>query len=292
MLDSKESSDSSEQNSGDNPFIAKLQEHIKSNLNNDQFGVDNLAQAVGMSRSSLHRKLRKHLGIPTSQFIREYRLKRAFEILLKEDITASEAAFRVGFSSATYFSTCFRKFFGFTPREVKPGNGNNVEQLVTETLTRTAKNRPKKKLLRLVMAVLTGLTFLTAIFLFSNRNLYNSELINFEKTWGARSIVVLPLKNMTGNPDLEYVSDGMTDAVISGLAKISAFDKIIPFTSVLQYKETKKPIQEIATELGVANLLQGNLQISGDRIKINLQLICSGNPPGNQIRTIIISKGS
>ena len=272
MLDSKGSSEGSVQNSGDKIFIAKLQEHIQSNLNNDQFGVDSLAQAVGISRSGLHRRLQKCLNISTSQFIREYRLKKAFEILREEGITASETAYRVGFSSATYFSTCFREFYGFTPGEVKSGNMIEDEQPVTGLRTTTRKNGTKNRTLWLVMAVLGVLTLLISIFLFTPGIHLRDKPINLEKTWGARSIVVLPLKNMTGDPDLEYVSDGMTDAVISGLTKISAFDKIIPFVSVLQYKETKKTIKEIASELGVANLLQGNLQISGDRIKINLQL--------------------
>lgn len=65
----------------------------------------------------------------------------------------------------------------------------------------------------------------------------------------------------------------MTDAVISRLTKVSAIGKVIPFTSTLSYKKTEKTIQEIATELSVSTLLQGNLQISGNRIKISLQLI-------------------
>ena len=123
-------------------LVDKLTKEIDENLNNDQFGVDSLAQAVGMSRSSLHRKLNKTLGISTSQFIREYRLKRSLEILSKEDVTASETAYRVGFSSPTYFNTCFHKFYGFTPGEVKlktiiilnqltSGDNDNIVERVT-----------------------------------------------------------------------------------------------------------------------------------------------------------------
>lgn len=100
-------------------LVDRLTDEIEKNLNNEQYSVDSLAQSVGMSRSSLHRKLKNILGISTSQFIREYRLKKAFIILKEEDITASEASYRVGFSSATYFSTSFHKFYGFTPGEVK-----------------------------------------------------------------------------------------------------------------------------------------------------------------------------
>jgi len=252
-------------------LVEKLTKEIESNLNNDQFGVDDLAQAVGMSRSSLHRKLQKSLGVSTSRFIREYRLKRALEILRNEEITASETAYRVGFSSSTYFNTCFHKFYGFTPGEVKSKTNDEIENLIngdSDTIVRSPTNK------RLLWAVFLVPAILLAIFYFfgpdtkENIESKKEELIIDEK-----SIVVLPLKNWTGSPDLEYISDGMTDAIISRLTKIEAIDKVIPFTSALQYKQTKKPIQEISKELGVANLLQGNLQISGDQIKINLQLI-------------------
>ena len=114
-------------------LVDKLSIEIESNLNNDQFGVDSLAQAVGMSRSSLHRKLNKTLGISTSQFIREYRLKRSLEILTNEDITASETAYRVGFSSPTYFNTCFHNYFGYTPGEAKSGIIADIENQSEET---------------------------------------------------------------------------------------------------------------------------------------------------------------
>src|SRR5680860_528894 len=143
----KDSSGSSSQDPGDKTFIVKLQEHIQTNLNNEQFGVDSLSQAVGMSRSSLHRKLHKRLGISTSQFIREYRLKRALEILKQEDITASETAYRVGFSSPTYFNTCFHKFYGFTPGEVKSRNSDEIERLVHGTSAATEKPGTKKRTL-------------------------------------------------------------------------------------------------------------------------------------------------
>jgi len=254
-------------------LLDKLTKEIESNLKNDQFGVDSLAHSVGMSRSSLHRKLQKVISISTSQFIREYRLKRALQILRQEDITASEAAYRVGFSSATYFNTCFHKFYGYTPGEVKSRNINEVETHIKSESTAIGKNSTIRRTFWLVLAVIA--------FLISSQYYYSAgakanTVVNASKNETKdKSIAVLPFKNWTGNPDLEYVSDGMTDAVISRLTKISSIDKVIPFTSALSYKETDKTIEEIATELGVSTLLQGNLQISGDQIKINLQMIDS-----------------
>lgn len=252
-------------------LIDKLTAEIEGNLNNDQFGVDSLAQTVGMSRSNLHRKLQKAVGVSTSQFIREYRLKRALEILKQEDITASEAAYRVGFSSATYFNTCFHKFYGYTPGEVKSRNHDEVETLIKSETTAIGKDSTKKRALWLVLA---AIVFLATGLYYYNANNDEKNVVKTDKNEiNEKSIAVLPFKNLTGKPDLEYVSDGMTDAVISRLTKISAIDQVIPFTSTLSYKETDKTIEEIATELGVQNLLQGNLQISGNQIKINLQLI-------------------
>ncbi len=264
-------------------LVDKLTKEIESNLNEDQFGVDSLAQAVGMSRSSLHRKLHKLLGISTSQFIREYRLKRALEILKEEDVTASEAAYRVGFSSATYFNTCFHKFYGYTPGEVKSRINDGVEEGNESSIsekswalpedskkTRIKKNGFKKTLLLIALAVVL---LSSALYFYNSTSIKNIETKGIVNPTDEKSIAVLPFKNWTGDANLEYVSDGMTDAVISRLTKISAIDKVTPFTSTLIYKETNKTVKEIATELGVKNLLQGNLQISGNQIKINIQLI-------------------
>ena len=270
MAISKESSGSRLQSSSDNSLIVKLSELIQANLNNDQFGVDRLAQAVGMSRSSLHRKLQKSLGISTSRFIREYRLKKALEILSNEEVTASEAAHRVGFSSPTYFNTSFHKFYGFTPGEVKSRNIEGIRRLIGSENTAPTKNAIKKKLLWIGLFVLA--IAISGLY-FYNTDSKETEPANRPPTGNEKSIAVLPLKNWTGNPDLEYVSDGMTDAVISGLAKITTIDKVTPFSSVLNYKDTDKTAVEIAKELGVSKLLQGNLQISGNQIKINLQMI-------------------
>ncbi|WP_197276737.1 tetratricopeptide repeat protein [Mangrovimonas sp. ST2L15] len=96
-----------------------METEVEINLNNEQFGVEKLAQNIGMSRSNLHRKLQKLTGQSISQFIREYRLKRGLEYLKKENATVSEVAFKVGFNSPSYFTSCFIDFFGYAPSAVK-----------------------------------------------------------------------------------------------------------------------------------------------------------------------------
>jgi len=87
-----------------------------------------------------------------------------------------------------------------------------------------------------------------------------------------RSIAVLPLENLSGDPGQEYFSDGMTDALITDLAQISSL-KVISRTSSMQYKQTKKSLPEIGRELGVDGIIEGATQRSGDRVRITAQLI-------------------
>jgi serine/threonine protein kinase/tetratricopeptide (TPR) repeat protein len=87
-----------------------------------------------------------------------------------------------------------------------------------------------------------------------------------------QSLAVLPLKNYSGDASQDYFADGMTDALIANLAQIRAL-KVISRTSVTQYKETKKPIPEIAKELGVEGIVEGSVMRSGSRVRITAQLI-------------------
>ena len=87
-----------------------------------------------------------------------------------------------------------------------------------------------------------------------------------------RSLAVLPLQNLSGDPAQEYFSDGMTDALITDLAKIAAV-RVISRTSSMQYKQTKKSLPEVARELKVDAVVEGTVQRSGDRVRITAQLI-------------------
>ena len=87
-----------------------------------------------------------------------------------------------------------------------------------------------------------------------------------------RSIAVLPLENLTGDPDQEYFVDGMTEALIMSVARISSL-RVTSRTTVLQYKDTTRSLKEIARELGVDALIEGSILRDGDRVRITAQLI-------------------
>jgi adenylate cyclase len=86
------------------------------------------------------------------------------------------------------------------------------------------------------------------------------------------SLAVLPLENLSGDPEQEFFADGMTDALIADLARVGAL-RVISRTSIVGYKGTRKPLPEIARELGVDAVVEGTVVRAGDRVRITAQLI-------------------
>ncbi len=86
------------------------------------------------------------------------------------------------------------------------------------------------------------------------------------------SLAVLPLRNLAKDSDQEYFSDGMTDELITDLSKVTGM-RVISHTSVERYKNTKRPLPEIARELGVDAIVEGAVMRSGDHVRITAQLI-------------------
>lgn len=87
-----------------------------------------------------------------------------------------------------------------------------------------------------------------------------------------RSLAVLPLENLTGDASQEFFVDGMTEALITGLARVKAL-RVTSRTSVMQYKESTLSLPEIAAELGVDALIEGSVVRDGNRVRITVQLI-------------------
>jgi TolB-like protein/Flp pilus assembly protein TadD/predicted DNA-binding transcriptional regulator AlpA len=86
------------------------------------------------------------------------------------------------------------------------------------------------------------------------------------------SIAVLPFENLSGNTEEEWFTDGMTETLITELAKVRGL-KVISRTSAMQYKNAKKSLKQIGTELGVSTVVEGSALRVGDRVRITAQLI-------------------
>jgi TolB-like protein/Flp pilus assembly protein TadD len=99
-----------------------------------------------------------------------------------------------------------------------------------------------------------------------------SELVEAKASDPIRSIAVLPLVNLSQDPKQEYFADGMTEALITDLAKIGKL-RVISRTSIMGYKGTDQPLPQIARELGVDAILEGSVIRDENRFRITVQLI-------------------
>lgn len=117
---------SPEEDTADKKFIEQVMEVVRTNYQNSYFDVGDFAEAMGMSRSLLNRKLTSMVGESPNQFIRAYRLKTAYALLTKNRTTkmmnVSEIAFEVGFNDSKYFTRCFTKEYGKSPSTMLRGD--------------------------------------------------------------------------------------------------------------------------------------------------------------------------
>jgi TolB-like protein/DNA-binding winged helix-turn-helix (wHTH) protein/Flp pilus assembly protein TadD len=143
-------------------------------------------------------------------------------------------------------------------------HGTELEhQIQGAGLTITSKPRrwPTHRVIVAVVLVLS--LVILAVWLFRSRGLPPT---------GIRSLAVLPLDNLSGDPTQDYFADGMTDELITDLAQIRAL-RVISRTSVMEYKGVRKPLSEIARELNVDAVVEGTVLRSGDQVRITAQLI-------------------
>jgi len=162
---------------------------------------------------------------------------------------------------------------GRTPRkpalsEVE-GSGDPEVPGRSLTTTDTTEIKPAPvsfKKFKLTAAIALCLFAASALtFLFRNRIFPN-------QTAQIHSIAVLPLTNLSGDSSQEYFADGMTDELITALAKNRNL-RVVSRTSVMQYKGVNRPVRDIARELGVDGILEGSVERSASRVHMTVQLI-------------------
>jgi len=259
--------------SQDDALLQELVLTVLHNLENEQFGVEDLSEQIGMSRSHLHRKLKMLKGKSVSQFIREIRLEEAMKLLKNDTATAAEIAYRVGFNSTSYFHKCFHEHYGFSPGDIKKrnlgeGSTNHLnlpskkEEVDRPIYFRKANHLSIKKLVPPALALVFA--FVAGYFLFT----WQSDA----KSTPQKSIAVLPLDNLTVDDGQGYQAAGLHDALIGELGKIAAL-RVISKTSVLHFPDKNMLIQEIAQELNVDGIVEGSVFVKDDSLHIRIQLI-------------------
>jgi TolB-like protein/Tfp pilus assembly protein PilF len=123
------------------------------------------------------------------------------------------------------------------------------------------------------MAIVVGLLVLVAVGILGlNVGGARDRLSGRGQAPRIQSIAVLPLANLSGDPSQEYFADGLTDELITMLARHSSL-RVVSRTSALQYKGAKRPLREIGRELGVDGILEGSVERSGNRVHMTVQLV-------------------
>ena len=260
----------------DKEFIDYLTEIVITNLGNENFGVDELVQATGLGHAVVLHKLKSTLQKTISQFICEIRLQKAWEMLENETLTSAEVAYRVGFGSPAYFSSCFHDYFGHTPGEVRkkatPTNETSNNQSDNPSgFNSVIKNLFEEKrsfLMRLSQILITIIILWLAYMAFFD-NTENSVSIKQVRN---KSIAVLPFKSLGSENEIQYVADGITEGITNQLNKIGNL-RVISRTSSEHYRESSKSVPEIARELNVDYILEGSVQCYQNNARISVQLI-------------------
>ncbi len=141
----------------------------------------------------------------------------------------------------------------------------DLHRLGTGTVTKALAARRRALALKITATVMTIAAILgVAAWLVHKRSASESKLIH--------SIAVLPLANLSGDPQQEYFADGMTEALITELSQVRSL-KVISRTSVMRLKGTNKSLPQIARELDVDGIIEGSVLRSGNRVRITAQLI-------------------
>jgi TolB-like protein/DNA-binding winged helix-turn-helix (wHTH) protein/Tfp pilus assembly protein PilF len=157
---------------------------------------------------------------------------------------------------------------------VNGGPGSGTEPTAMTEETPDAAEKPARQLgigARLVAVGLLGLTVATTLLLALNVRGMRDQLFTRHTNPAVRALAVLPLTNLSGDPEQEYFADGMREALITELGKVSK-PRVISRQSIMQYKGSKKSLRQIARELNVDAVLEGAVERAGDQVRVIVRL--------------------
>jgi len=273
--------------SKDQEFISRLTEIIQCNLGNEKFGVDELARESDMSLYRLSRKLHSINKKTVNQFIREVRLNKALQMLQDGEYTASEIAYRTGFSSQAYFTKRFHEYFGYPPGKVKNGIPGARENNYLNDLK--DENEPGKSTNRTFVRSFPGVLFLTLLFggiayvIFSriHKSGPDDDLISSD---GRISIAVMPFQNMTNDTLWDIWQQGIQTNLITSLSnseelkvrQIETINSLLNSKGLTNYSSiSPSAASSISQKLDAIVFILGSINQAGGIFRINAQLINS-----------------
>jgi TolB-like protein/AraC-like DNA-binding protein/Tfp pilus assembly protein PilF len=268
-------------------LVEKLNRLIEDNLDNPSFSIDTICQAIGISRSQLHRTIKEQTELSTTLYIRKRRLLQARHLLTTTYLRISEIGDAVGITNPQNFSTYFIEEFKVSPTEFRKlrAQSPTVDSLplpkiisaavpmpppVPDNLVENPSIRPRVVSQREWIYV----GFIAGMLLISSAGLYiwfQTQPANRPAQQVANSLAVLPFTNL-GSVDSNPACEGIMDDIRTSISLIKTM-KVISRASSDQYKDTKKTIWQIGDELQVTNVLKGSILKTADQIQIKVEIV-------------------
>lgn len=198
-----------------------------------------------------------------------------YELALKKAVNRLREALGDSADSPRFIETIPRRGYRFigsiTPPSV-PSESSRQNPLAAGTLEPSAPGSrdPSRFLPKLFGGF--ALLAIAGILLWLNAGKLRTRIFATSRSTEIHSIAVLPFKNLSKDPEQEYFVDGMTDELITDLAKIGQM-RVISHTSVMSYKGIGKPLGAIAGELNVDAIVEGTVLRDGNRVRVTAQLL-------------------
>jgi AraC-like DNA-binding protein/tetratricopeptide (TPR) repeat protein len=229
----------SEPLSMDQALIRKLTDIVLANLQDENFGVEKLAEEAGLSRFTIHRKIKSIKQRDVSQFIREVRLQRGMEMLQNNEGTIAEIAFRVGFSSPAYFTKCFHEHYGYTPGKVKDANLMAQEEtLHSHGIVQSKREKRSQRPLLITFSGIAILALLVIFFVYPK--IFRTNPLERFRMYGKRiSVAVMPFQNMTNDTTRNYWEVMIQYILISQLTNLEDELEVRQGESINSYIKAK-----------------------------------------------------
>jgi AraC-like DNA-binding protein/TolB-like protein len=265
--------------SSDSEFIRKLSDIVLENLENENFGVDELASLSGMGVNTLRHRLKILTQKTITQFIHEIRLNKAHQLLQENTLTVSEVAWKTGFGSPEYFIRCYHDFYGYSPGGEKRRNhvsGLSNDLLnITENVNKPAKTRMSGIKYPVVKKILYSFFGLIVLLVLGDL-VYTFLISPTLKTVPKRqeiSIAVLPFINDSPDTNHVYFFNRLTEMISEKLTETGSV-AVTPRRTVEGYRDNKFiTSRQIAKKLNVDYLVDGSGQKYGNSVSLMVHLI-------------------
>ena len=262
-------------------LLEKLDKYIEKNLDNPTFSIDDVCVELGVSRSQLHRVLTETIQLSTTLYIRKKRLEKAKYLLSTTNLRISEITDAVGINSHANFSKYFFEEFKVSPTDFRRQIPQFIDNSVPESLP--IKNEfilpndqikgnitPKSySYWYLVPGLIITISIGLYIFLFSSKNDATQSHDNLNQI-SDNSLAILPFKNL-GSSENAIFCDGVMEQIHGSLSLLENL-KVISKSSSIIFRNTKKPIGQIANELHVKYILEGSVLQIDKKIRITVGL--------------------